>query len=70
MHYVACWTEDDGVYACEHEHVTIADAMRCLIPDGGTFIRAMEGKTSRSLTEGECAEFLVALKSMPWSKGD
>lgn len=69
MHYVACWTEDDGIYACEHEHATIAEAMKCLVPDGGMFIRAVEGETSRSLNEAESIDFLLALKSMPWSKG-
>jgi hypothetical protein len=44
--------------------------MQCLVPDGGMFIRAVEGKTSRSLTEAESVEFLIALRSMPWSKGD
>jgi hypothetical protein len=67
MYYVTCWTEDDGIYACDHKHSTIAEAMWCLVPDGGTFIRAMEGGTSRSLNEAECEEFLIVMKSMPWS---
>lgn len=70
MYYTACWTEDDGIYGCGHEHATIVDAMLCLNPDGGMFIRAMEGKTSRSLNESESVVFMAALKTMPWSRRD
>jgi hypothetical protein len=44
-----------------HEHATIAEAMRCLVPDGGSFIRAFEAGASRSLNEAEYKEFLAAL---------
>ncbi len=67
VHYVACWTEDDGIYCCGHEHRTIAESMNCLVPDGRSFIRAMDGGVSRSLKDGEVGEFLIALKNMPWS---
>jgi hypothetical protein len=70
VYYVVCWTEQDGIYGCGHEHVTIADAMKCLVPDGGMFIRAVEGDKSRSLTEAESVDFLIGMKTMPWSKGD
>jgi hypothetical protein len=70
MYYMACWTEDDGIYGCEHKHGTIAEAMWCMVPDGGAFIRAVEGDRSRLLNEAEWVEFLIALKLMPWSKGD
>jgi hypothetical protein len=69
MYYVVCWTEDDGIYGCEHKHGTIAEAMWCMVPGGGTFIRAVEGGRSRSLNEAEWVEFLIALKSMPWANG-
>lgn len=65
--YVACFTGDDGVYSCGHEHKSIADAMNCLIPDGGSFIRACEAGAFRSLYQGEFIDFLEALKKMPWS---
>ena len=66
IRYLACWTEDDGIYSCGHEHESVADAMRCLIPDGRSFIRACESGVSRSLNEVETACFLVALADMPW----
>ncbi len=45
---LACWTEDDGIHACgirglskrvfrllgDHEHESVADAMKCLVPAG------------------------------------
>ena len=65
--YVACFTEDDGVYSCEHEHESIADAMNCLVPDGRTFIRACKTGVFRSLDQGEFIDFLEALKKMTWS---
>jgi len=65
--YVACFTRDDGVYACGHEHESIADAMNCLVPDGGSFIRACEAGVFRSLYQGEFIDYLEALKKMPWS---
>ena len=65
--YVACFTEDDGVYSCGHEHESIADAMNCLVPDGRSFIRACEAGVFRSLHQGEFIDFLEALKKMPWS---
>jgi hypothetical protein len=40
--------------------------MKCLIPDGKSFIRACESGVSRSLNEVETACFLVALADMPW----
>jgi len=66
--YVVCFTRDDGVYSCGHKHKTIADAMKCLVPDGGSFIRAREGGVFRSLDQGEFIDFLEALKKMPWSR--
>jgi hypothetical protein len=66
VRYLACWTEDDGIYSCGHAHESVADAMRCLVPDGRSFIRACESGVFRSLNEGEFACFLVALSDMPW----
>ena len=67
MHYVACFTEDDGIYSCGHKHRTVAEAMNCIVPDGGSFIRAIDSGSSRSLYQGEFIVFLEALKKMPWS---
>jgi len=67
--YAACWTEDDGIYFCGHKHKTIADAMKCLVPDGGSFVRAFESALCRPLNEAEYQEFLAILRTMPWSRG-
>jgi hypothetical protein len=66
--YIACWTEDDGIYFCGHQHETIADALKCLVPDGRSFIRAFQDGESRSLNESEYQQFLDAVKSMSWSQ--
>ncbi len=66
VRYLACWTEDDGIYSCGHEHESIADAMKCLVPDGRSFIRARESGVFRSLNEREFVTFLAALSEMPW----
>ena len=60
VRYEACWTEDDGLYSCGCEHPTIYDAMRCLVPDGRTFIRAVHDGNTRPLNEAERVEFLAA----------
>jgi hypothetical protein len=62
MHYVVCWTETDGIYSCEHEHPTIAEAMGCLVPDGRTFIRAWDQGQMRSLNDAEAEAFFGELK--------
>jgi len=67
IHYVACFTEDDGVYSCGHEHRTVVEAMNCLVPDGGSFIRALEAGVSRQLNPRELIDFLERLPEMPWS---
>jgi hypothetical protein len=67
MHYVACWTEDDGIHFCDHAHATVVDAMDCLVPDGGSFIRAWDFGVFRSLSNLEFLDFLESLGSMPWS---
>jgi len=64
--YLACWTEDDGIHSCDHEHESVADAMRCRVPDGRSFIRASESGVVRSLSEAEFVAFLAALPQMPW----
>ena len=67
VRYAACWTEDDGIYYCGHLHQTVAEAMSCLVPDGGTFVRAYEDGVSRSLDSREFIALLAALGTMPWS---
>ncbi|MGC2694897.1 MAG: hypothetical protein WA738_03820 [Candidatus Angelobacter sp.] len=67
LHYVACWTEDDGIHSCGHEHPSVRDAMNCLVPDGGCFIRACGGDgVFRSLNEAEFIDFMEAVLNMPW----
>ena len=58
--YVACWTEDDGVHSCGCHHPTIAAALRCLTPDGSTFIRAWDKDKGvlRSLSDDELGTFI------------
>ena len=68
LFYLACWTEDDGIYSCGHEHESIADAMRCRVPDGRNFIRVHDSGVLRSLSEAEYQLFLAALPQMPWRK--
>ena len=41
--------------------------MNCLVPDGGSFIRAYDAGEFRSLTNREFIDFLEALQEMPWS---
>ena len=67
MYYVACWTEDDGIYFCGHEHAKVADAMNCLVPDGGSFLRAHDSGGFRSLDNKEFIDFLESLGGMPWN---
>ncbi len=66
MYYLICWVEDDGIYSCGHEHESVADAMKCLVPDGRCFIRAGESGRFRSLNDSEFVAFLIALSEMPW----
>jgi len=66
VRYLACWTEDDGIYSCGHDHESVADAMRCRLPDGRSFIRARDSGVLRSLSETEFSVFLAALSQMPW----
>jgi hypothetical protein len=65
--YVACFTQDDGVYSCEHLHPSVREAMNCLVPNGGSFIRALDAGVFRSLTNREFIDFLESLQEMPWS---
>ena len=67
LYYVACFTEDDGVYSCGHLHPGVRDAMNCLVPDGGSFIRAFDSGVFRSLSGREYTDFLESLGKMPWS---
>jgi hypothetical protein len=67
IRYVACFTADDGVYSCGHLHPSIREAMNCLVPNGGSFIRAYDAGAFRSLTNREFIDFLESLQEMPWS---
>lgn len=42
--------------------------MNCLVPDGGSFIRAYDAGTFRSLSNREFIDFLESLEQMPWSQ--
>ena len=68
IRYAACFTEDDGVYSCGHLHPSIREAMNCLVPDGGSFIRAHDAGIFRSLSNREFIDFLESLEQMPWSR--
>jgi len=59
LFYLTCWTEDDGIYSCGHEHLTIGEALECLVPDGKSFIRARDNGRLRSLNEAEFGVFLL-----------
>lgn len=65
--YVACFTQDDGVYSCGHFHPTVREAMNCLVPNGGSFIRAHEAGVFRSLSNREFIDYLESLEQQPWS---
>jgi len=65
--YVACFTQDDGVYSCGHLHPSVREAMNCLVPNGGSFIRAHEAGTFRSLSNREFIDYLESLEHQPWS---
>jgi hypothetical protein len=67
MFYVACFSEDDGIYRCDHFHATVRDAMSCIVPDGGSYIRAYDAGVFRSLSNREFIDFLESLQEMPWS---
>lgn len=67
-YYVACWTEDSGLYACVHHHPTVADALKCVVPDGGHFVRAHEAGVYRSLNDDELQDFMQALPATGWRK--
>jgi len=41
--------------------------MKCLVPDGGSFIRAYDAGVFRSLDPKEWIDFLESLPTMPWS---
>ncbi|MBZ5509207.1 MAG: hypothetical protein LAO78_27420 [Acidobacteriia bacterium] len=41
--------------------------MNCLVPDGGSFIRAYDYGAFRSLNQGEYFQFELALSRMRWS---
>lgn len=60
--YLACWTEDDGIYWCGHAHQTVAEALTCLVPDGRSFLRACESGVFRSLNDREFVDFLAAIR--------
>jgi hypothetical protein len=68
IRYAACFTEDDGVYSCGHLHPSVREAMNCLVPDGGSFIRALDAGIYRSLSNRELIDFLESLEQMPWSR--
>jgi hypothetical protein len=57
LFYLTCWTEHDGIYSCGHEHLTIRDALECLVPDGKSFIRARDNGRLRSLNDREFSVF-------------
>jgi len=67
MHYEICWVGEDGLYGCGHEHPSVADAARYMVPDSGSFLRAFESGAYRSLNDREFIDFLEALGDMLWT---
>jgi len=41
--------------------------MNCLVPNGGSFIRAHDSGVCRSVTNREFIDLLESLQEMPWS---
>jgi hypothetical protein len=66
--YLVCRVEDDGVYSCGHEHQSVAEAMKCLDPHNGSFIRACEAGIFRPLNNKEYVYYLEAFRNMSWRK--
>jgi hypothetical protein len=60
VRYEACWIESDGMYSCGCAHHSIDAAIACVMPDGRTFIRAIEDGKSRQLNETELTQFVAA----------
>jgi len=67
VRYAACRVVDGAIRLCGHEHGTIADAMGCVVPDGGSFISRVEFGSTTSLSEKELIDFLKALRDAPWA---
>ena len=59
--YMVCWTELEGIYSCGHEHLSVAEALECLVPDGKSFIRARDEGRLRSLNDAEFSAFLTEI---------
>ena len=62
---MACWTEDDGIHSCGHQHASVSDAMKCLPPGGAGFVRAFDAKNCRALNDAEWIDFMAALNTIP-----
>lgn len=54
-------------FSCGHSHLVVREARNCLVPDGGSFMRAYDAGAFRSFTNREFIDFLEALQEMPWS---
>src|SRR5215472_7511933 len=67
VHYVACFVEEGGVYSCGHDHPSVREAMLCIDPNGGSFVRAFDAGVFRSLDSREMVDFYESLPQMPWS---
>jgi hypothetical protein len=60
LYYVACWIASQGLQRCGHQHESIAQAMACMTTEG-SFLRAVDRGTERSLDEDEMRTFLIEL---------
>jgi hypothetical protein len=58
LFYMVCWTAIEGIYSCGHEHLSVKEAVECLVPDGKSFIRASDQGRLRSLNDAEFSVFL------------
>lgn len=61
LFYMVCWTGVEGIYSCGHQHLSLGDALECLVPDGKSFIRASDEGRLRSLNDTEFSAFLSAI---------
>jgi hypothetical protein len=69
LHYVVCWTEIDGIYSCGDEHLTIKDALGCMVPDGRTFMRARDQGMLRSLNDAKRRRFAPSCAPISYDSG-
>lgn len=54
IHFEGCWTHSWSHHRCFHEHQTLIEAARCVMPTGaGWYVIAVENGTPRQLRSTE-----------------